>query len=228
MAIVLTNIPFKFDRRFFFDRVHVKPGSEDGDDLDALIEAVLPAIRPKAVYDVCFIDGRDNETVRVGDVRFRSRALSANLEGIARIFPYVATCGREIDQVPLPTTNFLAPYWLDALKDLALDAARRYLREHVSSRYATGELSSMAPGAGPADMWPIEQQRDLFALLGDVEGLVGVRLTESLLMIPNKSVSGILFPREVRFETCQVCSRESCPNRRAPYDSRIAASMRGA
>jgi len=45
-----------------------------------------------------------------------------------------------------------------------------------------------------------------------------VRLTESLLMIPRKSASGIYFPTEVSFSSCQLCPRERCDNRKAGYD----------
>jgi len=74
----------------------------------------------------------------------------------------------------------------------------------------------MSPGS-LAD-WPMEQQRQLFALLGDVRGRIGVELTESCLMIPIKSISGLLFPTEIRFESCQLCPREGCPGRRAEHD----------
>ena len=67
-------------------------------------------------------------------------------------------------------------------------------------------------------MWPIEQQRELFALLGDVEGLIGVRLTASFLMVPTKSVSGLRFASAAEFYSCQLCRREKCPGRRAPFD----------
>lgn len=36
----------------------------------------------------------------------------------------------------------------------------------------------MSPGAGALDNWPIEQQRELFSLLGNVDTMIGVKLTE--------------------------------------------------
>ena len=69
--------------------------------------------------------------------------------------------------------------------------------------------------------WPLEQQAELFEVLGDVRGAVGVELTESCLMIPIKSVSGIRFSTEVQFENCQLCPRDVCPGRRAPYDPEL-------
>jgi len=67
------------------------------------------------------------------------------------------------------------------------------------------------------------QQRELFTLLGDTRGPVGVELTETCLMVPVKSVSGIFFPSETHYENCQLCPRETCPGRRAPYDSDLYA-----
>jgi hypothetical protein len=77
----------------------------------------------------------------------------------------------------------------------------------------------MSPGS--LGEWPLSQQRPLFASLGDVAGAIGVRLSESLLMVPAKSVSGVCFPTEESFESCQLCPREDCPGRRAPYDETL-------
>jgi hypothetical protein len=70
-------------------------------------------------------------------------------------------------------------------------------------------------------VWPIEQQRSLFALFGDVEALIGVALTESYLMLPTKSVSGVYFETDQSFISCQLCTREACPGRRAKYTGKV-------
>ena len=74
----------------------------------------------------------------------------------------------------------------------------------------------MTPGSLPD--WPIEEQESLFAVLGDTQASIGVALSESLMMVPEHSVSGVVFPTEARFESCQLCPREKCPGRRAAYD----------
>jgi hypothetical protein len=79
-----------------------------------------------------------------------------------------------------------------------------------------GPTAAMSPGS-LAD-WPIREQRPLFSLLGDPEQAIGVKLTDSFLMIPNKTVSGLRFSTEERFESCQLCPREHCPGRRAAYE----------
>jgi len=81
-------------------------------------------------------------------------------------------------------------------------------------------MSCMSPGS--LKDWAIEEQRSLFSILGDVEGFIGVRLNETLIMIPNKSLSGIYFPTEIPFYSCQLCQREDCSTRKAPYDENLA------
>ena len=43
-----------------------------------------------------------------------------------------------------------------------------------------------------------------------------------MLMLPRKSVSGIYFPSEVSFFSCQLCPRDRCDGRKAPYDETLA------
>lgn len=70
--------------------------------------------------------------------------------------------------------------------------------------------------------WSITEQRALFDLLGDVDGLLGVRLTENFLMLPRKSVSGLLFPSDRPFVSCRLCDKSDCPGRQVPYDPAAA------
>jgi hypothetical protein len=112
----------------------------------------------------------------------------------------------------------LLQFWWDAIKAEVLSAARAHLLAHLMDRFRLGPMARMSPGSGDAEVWPIEQQRLLFALLGAVTPFIGVIPTENCLMIPNKTVSGLLFPTEHDFRTCQVCHRDPCPNRTAPFD----------
>ena len=99
---------------------------------------------------------------------------------------------------------------------MALRQALGFLKEHLDERFRLGRTSTMSPGS-LAD-WPIQAQRPLFSLLGDTQETLGVCLTDNFLMIPTKSVSGIRFPAEQTFTSCQLCPRENCPTRQAPHD----------
>ena len=107
-------------------------------------------------------------------------------------------------------------YCLDTIKGMALKTALDCLRKHISDNYMPGRLSTMNPGS--LEDWPIKQQKELFSVFDDTMNTVGVTLSDSYLMTPVKSVSGILFPAKINFESCRLCSREECSERRTPFD----------
>ena len=218
---ILTNIPFELDFAALAEPLRVEPDTPDAEQLADLIAQARTVGKPKATHAEAYIEGRTDETVTIGTETFTSRVLCKNLDGIGRVFAYVATCGVELDRIELPADDLLQQYWLDTIKATLLKSATTYLNEHLVKRYALGKTASMAPGSGDVTVWPIEQQRQLFALLGDVEGAIGVKLTESCLMLPNKSLSGIKFATEVDFRSCQLCHRPQCPDRSAAFDQEL-------
>jgi len=212
---VLDDIPFRLEEAELRQRAHLERVPVDL--LAELLAAARPLARPKALYRACAVGRCTEDTVELDGTVFSSRVLAANLRQAAQVFPYVATCGTELDRLEARCEDLMARVCLDASYELALLAARDHLLRHLRAAHGAEALSSMNPGSGDARLWPIGQQRPLFGLLGDVEGAIGVRLTPSLLMQPNKSVSGILFPAAEHFESCQHCAREDCPRRRAPF-----------
>jgi len=218
---VLADIPFEIDEAEVFRRVHVEPDGEYGDEIRQIIAKARDAAAPKAAYGVAFVDGKGDDWVSIEGTRFVSRVLRANLDDIGRVFPYVATCGDELDAIPIDPGDVLAVFCRDTIKEMALGAAMSFLSEHVRGTYELKKITAMSPGSGDTIVWPIEQQVELFGLLGDTKRLVGVTLTDSCLMIPNKSVSGLFYPSEHDFVTCRLCHREKCEGRRAAFDQHL-------
>jgi hypothetical protein len=215
---ILAEIPFGLDAVSLMKQAHVEPDSEYGEEFRALIELARRVGKPKAAYTVAFVDRRSGDTIEVGGIAFKSRMLARNLESTERLFPQVATCGHEMDEHRPAEGDLLNKFWWDSIKSELLGAANQHLNEHLHRRHRLGKTAIMRPGSGDASVWPIEQQRQLFDLLGDVHQAIGVKLTDSFLMIPNKTTSGILFPTEVDFRSCEVCHRENCPSRSAAFN----------
>jgi hypothetical protein len=217
----LTEIPFALDVAALMTQLHVEADTDDARDLRELMDLAMKAGRPKAAYREAFVEARDGDTLTIGGVAFTSRTLSRNLASVERVFAMVATCGHEMDQVFPARGDPLKEFWWDVIKTHLLGAANRHLNEHLHRVFRLGKTASMHPGSGDVSVWPIEQQRGLFALLGDVEPAIGVRLTGSCLMVPNKTTSGILFPTEADFRSCEVCHRVTCPSRQAPFNKEL-------
>jgi hypothetical protein len=216
---LLENIPVDLDVGKVKRRLRLK-GKDQSGQIQALLDVAAPLISARAVYQVAYIDEKGVDDVTINGVRLKSRVLRKNLEEVGRVFPYVVTLGAELEAKVADYPDMLEKYYLDTIGNVALTQARKHLEDGLRSRLALGGMSFMSPGS--LKDWPIEEQRPLFEIMGDVEATIGVRLSESLLMIPRKSVSGLFFSTEVNFQSCQLCPRERCENRRARYDEGMA------
>ena len=197
----------------------MKKGEQWG-QVKTLIEDSQSLISARAAYNVCYIQEKLEDAIVIEGIHLKSRVLRKNLGTVERVFPYVVTIGNRLEERGRDDNDLLKSYYLDTIGNVALTSARKYLKSHLQSRFALDGISYMSPGS--LKDWGIEEQKSLFSLLGDVEGLIGVSLSENFVMTPNKSVSGIYFPTEIQFYSCQLCNREGCPTRKAPYDKKSA------
>jgi hypothetical protein len=216
---ILDNIQIKLDFEAVHRRLHLKRDN----DLKALQDLVAIAqvlVEPKVLYKVCYIEEKLVEGVIIEGLHLRSKVLRKNLDKIERVFPFVITIGSKYSERLEACSDLLEKFYLDTIGNVALNQVRLELKNHLKAEFAVEKTAFMAPGSLPD--WPIDEQKPLFELLGDVEAAVGVKLTESLLMLPAKSVSGIYFPTETTFFSCQLCPRERCDSRKAIYNEKLA------
>ena len=186
--------------------------------VSGLFEKAREIARPKAIYREAYVEEVSGVRVRINGSRFESPVLAANVKDIHRVFAYVCTCGVEVDDWSHGEKDYVVSLWLDMIKAMFLMDANNYLRDFIIKTYKIKKLSSVNPGSGNVGNWPIAQQRPLFDLIGDVKKEIGVTLTDSFLMLPIKSTSGLLFPSEKEFSNCALCARENCSGRRAAFD----------
>jgi len=188
-------------------------------EIERLAQAAYDVGRPKAMYKVAYIEARGDDFIELDGAVFTSRVLRVNVEKAHKVFPFIVTCGMELHEWASSIGDLLQRFWADAISEMALRCAVQFVEKRLVEQYQFSQLAKMNPGS-LAD-WPLREQRVLFKLLGDTQAAIGVRLTDSLLMTPTKSVSGIWFPTEESFASCQLCPREDCRGRRAPYDKEL-------
>ena len=184
--------------------------------LIASVEAELRSdVRPRGVHrrlPIVVSEGR----VAAGGHVFESSALAKNLCGCREAFFLAATLGAEADRrlrrfsaLDLPRAAvwqagcaaYLEEY-IDGMEDgLRREAPGLYLRPRFS------------PGYGDLD---ISHQRAMFDLL-ELEKRLGLSLTQTHMMLPEKSVTAIAGLSDVpgaRVGGCAACAKTDCPNRR--------------
>jgi hypothetical protein len=200
-------------------RLHMDAAKPFYEDVLALADKAEAIGNPKALYRVARIDEKRDDAIVAEGVTLTSRVLRVNVEEAHRLFLYVATCGTELAEWGKCLDDPLLGYAADIIGEMVLVSALQAMHAHIDEHYHPGHLATMNPGS-LAD-WPLPQQAPLFSLLGDVEGQIGVRLLDSFLMVPAKSVSGLRFPTETNYENCQLCQMPECPGRRAPFHPQL-------
>ena len=215
-------IPIILDSREIAVQLRFDPVRAGFESLDELIALARGLIKPRAIYEVAYIGAKGEGTVDVAGATFESHILRKNLAGANKVFPYIITVGSELERVASAQGDLLKQYYLEEMANMALESAAGWLGGQLEARYGVTGLANMSPGS--LEDWPITEQTKLFSIFGDTERLIGVRLTDSMLMLPRKSISGILFPSEEGFVACQLCERERCPGRKAPFSKTKEAS----
>jgi len=222
-AVVFKNIGCVIDIVKLQKKLHIKEDSADLTEILKLAAEAQLIARPIAVYKNTLIEAKGVNFVVIEGIKFTSYILRVNLKDTSMALPYVITCGKELEVWSKKFVDIYVNYYVDAIMEMVLDSAREKFETFLDKEFCLAHAVNMYPGSLPD--WPIQQQKPLFELLGNVEELIGVQLTDSYLMLPLKTVSGIRFPKEGNFESCQLCPRKKCPNRKALYNEEMCHSF---
>lgn len=220
-TFILDEIPVDFDLDALVRKLRIGEETNHRKQLSYLVAEARAIANPKAIYRVAYVDSRGSDYIIVDGTKLTSRVLAVNLQHAHRVFAYTVTCGRELHSWATKQQDIVDRFWADEIAQTILHKAMKTLRECIVTTWALGPTSTMSPGR--IEDWPLSEQKPLFSLLGDTESSIGMHLTDSMVIYPTKSVSGILFPTEEHFESCQLCPREYCPNRRMPYEKELYA-----
>jgi hypothetical protein len=215
----LDDFPVELSLEKTLERLKLNEGRSQTLGVEDVFKTAAVLIHTRAIYGVAYVSKCSLGKIEIDSIEFRSRVLAKNLERIERVFPYVLTIGDSLENTARSSESMTRRLVLETVGDLALGSGLEHVQRHISEQYGLETTSNMGPGQLD---WPIEQQRELFSLLGHVKDAIGVTLTGSLMMVPRKSISGIIFPTEETFISCQLCQRNKCPSRKAPFDRALS------
>jgi hypothetical protein len=215
-SIIIDNIPFIIDEELLRAGLKVRPGSSLAVRLSEITKTALNAARPKAAFRFLDITDCGDAFITLEGITFNSRVLAVNLKDSPNLTVFAATCGTELDEWASQFDSYLEQFWADTIMFCALGAAMQEATDRIKKILDTETVSTMNPGS--LEDWPITEQAKLFTLMEKETTEIGVKLNESFLMKPLKSVSGLSYASGEIFHNCQLCPRRDCPGRRAPFD----------
>jgi hypothetical protein len=195
----------------------IKAGENFSDEIIEMLESAAVSAHPFAIYAVLPITEKRENSVIINGIEIKSGLMRVNFDKINRVFPYIVTCGPALEEWSLKYSDDpLAEYFADEIKKLYLGKMISYMNSLIKNEYGIkSHFSVMNPGS--LKEWPLIGQRELFAILGRdyIFENIGVRLCDSMLMLPSKTVSGIGFESEKDYHNCIYCPIKDCPNRQA-------------
>lgn len=211
---IIDDVRVEYDLEALGQRLHLRPAAKPFARLEKLAAEAVTRARPRAAFKMCALEFGPGDEVLVDGTAFKSPLLSENLQGLGRVFPYLATEGTELAEWGRSFSD-LDRILTNALQYEAMSMARNKMENFILEKYGLPQISAMNPGS--LTVWPITQQTPLFKLLAPLDEKINVTLLPSFMMKPEQTVSGLFFQTDSKFHNCQLCPREDCPNRKAPY-----------
>ncbi len=200
-------------------------GSEPDEQMQRAVrdclEKLIPQLEPRQVHRFFPLEDAGEETFLIEGIRIRSHSLARSLKGCRHVCLMAATIGMAPDRMTdragaarkmsealiiQAAGTALIETWCDKVNDqIRREAAEKGL--YTRPRFS--------PGYGD---FALAHQEDFFRLLG-VQKRIGVTLTDSLLMLPAKSVTALIGLSETDtgciLKGCENCTKAAeCSYRR--------------
>lgn len=172
-------------------------------------------------YTIRDIESVQKNRVSIGDsIILESKVIARLLERCEKIVIFTLTIGNHLEEMVAYLAEnglVLQATVLDAIGSDAAEQLAVFVEERIRNIASSLGLSiSRRFSPGYCD-WDVDQQKMIFrALTGNS---AGVRLTKEYLMLPRKSISGIIgigthSSNIENYNPCETCLKQDCPGRR--------------
>lgn len=198
-------------------------GGDIGDKVEQQLETagerVISVARPRLIYAVYPFACQDSLRLEGTVLCLEGEAIRTHLSGCGQVILMAATLGADMDKEIARTQ--IIDMGLAAIIDASADAAIEYVCDSLQARLErefAGKFLTERFSPGYGDM-PLSQQEPLCRIL-DTDRKIGLRVTESYIMFPRKSVTAIIgisdTPVKRSGRGCESCNlAETCAIRKA-------------
>ena len=155
----------------------------------------------------------------MGFLQTKSKSLERNLRDCERVILFAATLGSRVD-VLLHRYNMIQMSKAVVMQAASVAMLETFCDEKNQELKSSYEAKGwylrprFSPGYGD---FPLECQREIAPAL-EMGKRIGVNLTDTLLIMPSKSVTAVIgasrLPRNCTVQGCEVCAKRDCAYRR--------------
>jgi len=185
--------------------------------------------RPRCGYLICSGGIFEKKHVKVDDSILNTGAIIATaMKEAEYIAVFTATLGEEFDQLLYELKqedDILKDFIANSLGSILAEGVTEQLMKELERNVSIDKLyTSNNYSPGYCD-WPLTEQQKLFSILPP--HITGIHLTDSCLMLPIKSVSGIVgIGKKVikRPYKCEICKMKNCVKNKILREKKISTS----
>lgn len=181
---------------------------------EAVIEEAQSLIKPSALYKIVRVKDFEHQKITFEGGAFEGSLVARAMAGADHLNIALCTIGSNLETrvEEMMKENPVMAVTLDGAGIAAIRKVAQAVEDLINIEACNLDLDLGMRAQPGQEGWPIEQQREVFSVLPGQE--IGIRLTESCLMIPRKSVSFVI-PRGKDLNStvapCDFCSkRERC------------------
>jgi hypothetical protein len=177
-------------------------------------------VEPKAIFVKKAIRSLDNGRIKLaGGMEFSGKALSSCMKNAHHVYVFLVTIGSPLENEAsrlMENDDSLSGYLLDRVGSFVVESMADVLGARILKEDGEKDKSASMPFSPGYCDWHIEEQVKLDKILDFSR--IGVHLTESCMMAPRKSISGLIgIGAKLSFKTrpkCGICTMENCGYRR--------------
>lgn len=171
----------------------------------------------KAGYKICTLRQSDSDRYKliIDDIIFNTHSIvTSQMKDSDAAIIFLCTIGDGLEKWSKQKMNegdpFLA-FLIDTIASVVVESAANYIHDYVKVEMEKMSLKITNRYSPGYCKWAVSEQQLLFSLLP--KGFCGVQLSDSSLMLPIKSISGVIgVGKNVMYNDylCDVCGVKDC------------------
>lgn len=181
---------------------------------EEMLKELASLCEPRCGYILVSGESVDKQNVNLEGVNLKTGAIITSALRKAESYAiFTATLGDKFDQwlAECQKRDIVEEFVANTLGSILVEAVVSWLMEQIRLK-ADAEGLSITNNYSPGYCdWALDEQRKIFFFFA--EDITGIRLTDSCLMLPIKSVSGIVgIGKQVKKQSygCNICKMTNC------------------
>lgn len=188
------------------------------EQIDEILKSYRELCDIRAAYRVVDVTAHKAHGLLINNILFDlNKIIAFQLKDSGKLALFICTIGTQLENwcsQLFSEGDGVKAHFVDTIASAAIEKATNILHDHIEQKMAESGLSVTNRFSPGYCGWPVSEQHLLFSFFPS--GCCGIELTESALMIPRKSTSGIIgvgssVKRESYF--CDCCANKDCTYR---------------